>query len=128
VGPTQFVLDPPWWLILDIPEMWSPGIDDWTKIYDMRLKTWLSAMEKAEKSVGSNAMPLNIALSTYMRESWATGRFWLNYAARKSWAFDTVFWKFLNERFFGKREADLSQHELWKTRAHLLGEEERRAM
>jgi hypothetical protein len=67
-------------------------------------------------------------LSTYMRESWRTGRFWLNYAARKSWAFDAIFWKCLDERFFGKREEEVTEHDLWKTRIQLLSEEERRAM
>jgi hypothetical protein len=126
VGPTQFVLDPPWWLLLDVPEMWSSGIDDWRKVYDMRLKTWLSAVKQAEESIASNSMPFT--LSTYMRESWETGRFWLNYAARKSWAFDTIFWKYLDERFFGIRGRHVPNHDLWKTRAHLLGEKERRAM
>ncbi len=122
VGPTQFVLDPPWWLLLDVPEMWSSGIDNWRKVYDLRLKTWLSAMKQAEESAGSNC-----TLSTYMKESWETGRFWLNYAARKSWAFDTIFWKYLDERFFGNR-GSVPEHDLWKTRVHLLGKKERRAM
>jgi hypothetical protein len=43
-------------------------------------------MEAAEAEVGSKE---NIA--RYMRESWKTGRFWMNYAARRSWAFDSMF-------------------------------------
>ncbi|CZT05323.1 uncharacterized protein RAG0_11473 [Rhynchosporium agropyri] len=27
-APTQLILDPPWWLLLDTPEMWDAGIDD----------------------------------------------------------------------------------------------------
>ncbi|TVY22293.1 hypothetical protein LHYA1_G008873 [Lachnellula hyalina] len=128
-APSQFMLDPPWWLLLEVPEMWGSGIDDWSQIYQMRLKTWLSAMEKAEEDVesNSNSNSLPFPLSTYMRESWETGRFWLSYAARKSWAFDTIFWKYLDERFFGGR-ADVPKHELWKTRLHFLGEKERCAM
>ncbi|KAJ3457221.1 hypothetical protein MRS44_014362 [Fusarium solani] len=60
--------------------------------------------------------------------SWVTGRFWLNYAARKSWAFDTIFWKYLDERFFGEREKDIPKEALWKDSVHLLSEEERAAM
>jgi hypothetical protein len=63
-----------------------------------------------------------------MRESWATGRFWLNYAARKSWAFDTVYWKYLDERLFGVREAGVPAEELWRTRVELLREDERAGM
>jgi len=120
-APTQFVLDSPWWLLLDVPEMWDGGIEDWTRVYGERLTTWLSAMEEVED--GSS-----LPLSAYMRESWETGRFWLNYAARRSWAFDTVYWKYLDEKFFGGREGDVPVGKLWRTRVHLLGEEEKAAM
>ncbi|KAK1766503.1 hypothetical protein QBC33DRAFT_578854 [Phialemonium atrogriseum] len=126
-GPAQFILDPPWWLLLDLAETWSSGIDNWTETYDVRLKTWLSAMKRAEGSMGEPG-PLPVALSTYMRESRETGRFWLNYSARKSWAFDAMYWKYLDEGFFGDRGDDISDHDLWKTRIHLLSEEEREAM
>ncbi|KAH6717481.1 hypothetical protein BKA61DRAFT_642544 [Leptodontidium sp. MPI-SDFR-AT-0119] len=124
VGPTQFVLDPPWWLLLDVPEMWEAGIDDWTLQYERRLKTWLLAMEEVENDMSPDAL----LLSAYMRESWDTGRFWLNYAARKSWAFDTIYWKYLDERFFAARGGDISSEKRWKPRVHLLSEEERAAM
>ncbi|PVH76479.1 phosphotransferase [Cadophora sp. DSE1049] len=101
-GPTQFTLDPPWWLLLDVPEMWEGGIEDWASVYERRLKTWLLAVEEAEQDMS----PGSLLLSAYMRESWATGRFWLNYAARKSWAFDTIYWKYLDELFFGEREKE----------------------
>ncbi|KAJ9155494.1 Phosphotransferase [Pleurostoma richardsiae] len=123
-APTQFALDPPWWLLLYVPEMWHTGIEGWTRDYEPRLETWLRAMEKAEISTGMGGF----GLSTYMRESWRNGRFWLNYAARKSWAFDAIFWKCLDERFFGKREEEVTEYDLWKTRIQLLSEEERRAM
>ncbi|EEU34272.1 uncharacterized protein NECHADRAFT_50319 [Fusarium vanettenii 77-13-4] len=123
-APTQFVLDSPWWLLLDVPEMWDDGIDDWARVYNRRLDTWLSALEEAEQDTSPNSLPL----SAYMRESWSTGRFWLNYAARKSWAFDTIFWKYLDERFFGEREKEIPKESLWKTRVSLLSEEERAAM
>ncbi|KAH7397988.1 phosphotransferase [Cadophora sp. MPI-SDFR-AT-0126] len=124
VGPTQFVLDPPWWLLLDVPEMWENGIEDWTCQYERRLETWLLAMEEAEQDEGPDVL----LLSAYMRESWDTGRFWINYAARKSWVFDTIYWKYLDERFFGKRGVDISPDQLWKSRVHMLCEEERDAM
>ncbi|KPM34568.1 hypothetical protein AK830_g12006 [Neonectria ditissima] len=126
-GPTQFALDPPWWLLLELPEMWSSGIDGWKEAYDTRLETWLSAMEGAEADM-EDSSGLPAPLSTYMRESWETGRFFLNYGARKSWAFDTVYWKFLDERFFGRRRNGVAQDDLWRTRVHLLSVEERAAM
>ncbi|KAH9223241.1 hypothetical protein DL95DRAFT_431848 [Leptodontidium sp. 2 PMI_412] len=127
-APTQFVLDPPWWLLLDTPEMWDAGIDDWVENYELRLETWLSAMKEAEENTDSELKTSELLLSAYMRESWETGRFWLTYAARKSWAFDTVFWNYLDERFFGRREGHVEKNELWKTREHLLTENARNGM
>ncbi|KAH7354727.1 hypothetical protein BKA65DRAFT_227401 [Rhexocercosporidium sp. MPI-PUGE-AT-0058] len=124
VGPTQFILDSPWWLLLDVPEMWENGIDDWKKQYEGRLRTWLSAIEEVEQEMELDGL-LHLA---YMRESWESGRFWLNYAARRSWAFDTIYWKYLDERFFGERTEVSRTEELWKSRVLLLSEEEQAAM
>ncbi|KAF4781255.1 phosphotransferase [Colletotrichum scovillei] len=128
VAPTQFSLDSPWWLLLDVPESRKKGVDDWATEYERRLPTWLSALEDAEKEVGNSGLPFT--LSAYMRDSWATGRFWLNYAARKSWAFDAIYWKYLDEKFFGQRDPNskIPKSKLWKTRIHLLSSEEQAAM
>jgi hypothetical protein len=123
VGPTQFLLDPPSWLLIEVPEAWENGLDDWASVYERRLETWLSEMEKAEKNMPAGSL----LLAAYMRESWKTGRFWLNYAVRKSWAFDAIYWKYLDERFFGKREHRPTE-ELWKSRVHLLSKQEQMAM
>ncbi|CAF3472683.1 unnamed protein product [Fusarium graminearum] len=85
---------------------------------------WISAMQEAEQEVS----PESFLFSTYMRESWTTGRFWLNYAARKSWAFDTIYWKYLDENFFGEREDGTPGEKMWKTKVHLLSGKERAAM
>lgn len=126
-APTTFVLDPPWWLLLETAEMWQWGAGNFAEIYSDRLPVWLAAMEQAEREAGEyTALPL--PLSVYMRESWETGRFFVSYAARKSWAFDMVYWRFLDERFFGAREDSIEQDDLWKTRIDLLGEDEKAAM
>ena len=131
-APTQFTLDPPWWLLLDLAETWPSGVDDWTRIYEARLKTWLAAMKRAEDSLSNNRAgqpdALPAPLSTYMRESWETGRFWVGYGARKIWAIDMAYWKFLDERFFGEREGGVLKQDLWKTRVHLLTDRERAAL
>lgn len=88
--------------------MWDGGIEDWACVYEKRLKCWLLAIEEAEQEMDSDSF----LLSEYMRESWGTGRFWLNYAARKSWAFDTIYWKYLDKKFFGEREEDVPREEL----------------
>lgn len=35
-----------------------------------------------------------------MRGSWETGDFWVNYAARRSFAFDMIYWTKIDKRFF----------------------------
>jgi hypothetical protein len=128
-APTQFVLDPPWWLLLGLAETWPAGIDDWVRVYEAGLKTWPAAVERAEENIpGDHPGALPVPLSRYMRESWETGRFWLSYGARKSWAFDMVYWKFLDERFFGARGPGVLKQDLWKTRLHLLTDRERAAL
>jgi hypothetical protein len=41
-------------------------------------------------------------LSGHMRESWDNGGFWVSYAARRSWAFDVIYWAKVDRRFFGE--------------------------
>ncbi|KXJ92337.1 hypothetical protein Micbo1qcDRAFT_61367 [Microdochium bolleyi] len=135
-APTQFILDPPWWLLLQTMEWWEDGIDSWIETYEGRLETWLAAMEKAEEAASEDVewqqhpsdSRLPATLSRYMRESWETGRFFLSYAARNSWMFDAMYWRFLDERFFGARAEETVKNDLWKTRVHLLSEEEWDAM
>ncbi|MBE3041544.1 phosphotransferase [Candidatus Bathyarchaeota archaeon] len=126
-GPTQFSLDPPWWLLLETVGMWSSGMDDWCEVYQKRLGTWLAAMRRAEAETDEPSS-LPASLSMYMEQSWATGRFFLSYAARESLAFDAVYWKYLDERFFGDRGSGGSGRDLWRTRLRLLTDEERAAM
>ncbi|KAL2128061.1 hypothetical protein VTI74DRAFT_9777 [Chaetomium olivicolor] len=111
-APIRFILDPPWWLLLNMAETRASDLDDWTRTYDLRLKTWLSAMMRAKESLSIDQPgggPLPVALSTYMQESWEPGRFWLSYGARNSWPFGTVYWKFLDELFFCERGNDVSK-------------------
>lgn len=125
-APAQFVLDPPWWLLFETPEMWKPGgVAEWSKAYEPQLEIWLKAVEDQED--GAPFLD-GLPLSAHFKESWETGRFWLNYAARKSWAFDAVFWTFLDERFFGSRDPEVLDKDLWQTRLHLLSQEEQQIM
>ncbi|KAK0713601.1 hypothetical protein B0T26DRAFT_753693 [Lasiosphaeria miniovina] len=100
--------------------------------------------------------PLPAKMSRYMRESWETGRFWLNSAARSSVLFDYIYWAYLDERFFGPRKVstghevpelwrlrqynntdakmerrmqrDIEDHDFWRARIGLLGDDHREAM
>lgn len=61
-----------------------------------------------------------------MQQSWESGDFWVAYAARKCLAFDAVFWKKLDGRFFGPGRND--EDDRWKERLHLLTKDEREDM
>jgi len=102
-APAEFAYSPPWWLLLEPPEEWPHGILDWVKEYEPRLRTFLEVLRKAEDSMIEDGRLIE-RLSVRMQESWDTGDFWVAYAARKSWAFDQVFWKIINRnpRFFAK--------------------------
>ena len=61
-----------------------------------------------------------------MRQSWANGDFWITYAARKNFAFDSIFWKKLDPLFFGS--FTVAEEHRWEQRIGLLSEEERQCM
>lgn len=85
-----------------MPEEWPNGLADWATNYGQRLEDFLHAFEaKEQELLGSGRLDVSQVLSAHMRRSWDTGDFWLTYAARKSWAFDGIFWRSLNQRFFG---------------------------
>lgn len=129
-APLHFALDPPWWLVVARPSEWEGGIEDWALHYSKRLETWLAAIKEAEVNFGPERTGLSpgMPLSRYMHESWETGRFWVNFALRKTWSFDFIYWKFLDERFFGKRPADVPRTQWWALRHDLLSERERELM
>ncbi|KAK4242782.1 hypothetical protein C8A03DRAFT_39941 [Achaetomium macrosporum] len=100
----DFSFAPPWWLLLQAPDDWRAGLDDWVANYEPKLALFLRALEKKEKEFieQGRLQESDILLSTRMRKSWETGHFWVTYAARRTWAFDAIYWRFLDEKFFGK--------------------------
>ncbi|VBB80894.1 Putative protein of unknown function [Podospora comata] len=49
--------------------------------------------------------PKEPPLSVRMRKNWEDGSFWINYAARRSYGLDPIYWKFIDERLFGENPA-----------------------
>ncbi|KAI9841263.1 MAG: hypothetical protein M1837_000799 [Sclerophora amabilis] len=120
VAPADFTYSPPWWLLLELPEYWPRGLSDWEATYVPRLETFLHLLEKQERlALETKALREPLQLASRMRHSWETGAFWVSYAARKSWAFDSIFWRSIDERFFG-------QHQGLEERLALLQENEQR--
>jgi len=126
-APMEFSHAPPWWLLLEQPEYWPDGIEAWTEVYESRLQTFLKVLRKQEEvAIDRGSLKVEQRLSRPMQQSWESGDFWVTYAARKSFAFDAVFWKKLDGRFFGS--AMSTENDRWKERMGLLTEEERENM
>jgi hypothetical protein len=96
--PSQFASEPPWWLLLAGPDSYlirERTMEEFVKAYEPRLEQFLKAMERAENTTaGPSSDP---PLSSLMRESWTTNRFWFSYAARKPFDVEVFFDTFLKE-------------------------------
>lgn len=125
-APVEFSYAPPWWLLIEKPEFWPKGIDDWTKVFDNRLKTFLRVMKNREDTaIQQGRLKENQRLSGPMQESWESGDFWIIYAVLHSFAFDAIYWQMIDPRFFGPTE---TPEEAWKERLDLLDEKEKDEM
>lgn len=117
-APAEFAYSPPFWLLLELPEYWPEGLDDWTRVYEKRLATFLHVLEEREQeAINRGILTKDQSLSEHMKGSWESGDFWVSYAARKSWAFDMIYWAKIDRRFFGEGDLD--------DRLKLLAPEER---
>ncbi|KOS41488.1 hypothetical protein ACN38_g7622 [Penicillium nordicum] len=68
-------------------------------------------------------------LSGRMRDSWQSGDFWIMYAARNNFAFDAIYWKKIDQRFFGPAiYEDDNICDVWRKRLHLLESGEKELM
>lgn len=120
-APAQFRCDPPWWLLLKEPENWKGGHREWMDVCEPRFQTSLRVMEIEEKKkiiastdITKKVGALSLAsggetekpLSQLMRESWEKRTWILSHAFWKSWAFDFIWWRFLDEKYFGPNETE----------------------
>lgn len=125
-APAEFSYAPPWWLLIEKPEYWPKGIEDWTRVFDCRLKTFLKVMKDCEDAaIQQGRLKEDQRLSSPMRQSWENGDFWIMYAVLHSFAFDTIYWQKIDPRFFGPTE---SPESAWKERLDLLDEDEKDEM
>jgi hypothetical protein len=73
------------------------------KEYKPRSSMFLEALEEREDvMIRDRTLTEDQRLSGRMKTSRESGEFWMSYAARKSWAFDAIFWEQINTspRFF----------------------------
>lgn len=106
--PAQFTYDPPWWLLLSGPEMWFDrcSTQEFLALYEPRMIQFLRALEQVQEESGVAVTPQKgPSLAARMRDSWETGRFWFNYAIRKSFDLDVVYWTALRQHDDDKVES-----------------------
>jgi hypothetical protein len=118
----EFSYAPPWWLLIEKPEHWSKGIEDWAQEFDRRLKTFLTVMRCCEDM---DTQHIQRWLSDQMQRSW--GDFWVVYAILHSFAFDAIYWQKTDRRFWGPTQTD-DPNEAWKERLNLLNENQKAEM
>lgn len=125
-APAEFTYAPPWWLLIEKPEYRPQGLEDWTSVFDYRLKTFLKVMKDCEdKAIQQGRLKEDQRLSGPMGQSWENGDFWIVYAVLHSFAFDTIYWQKIDPRFFGPIE---SPEEAWRERLDLLDAKEKEEM
>ncbi|KAJ5627468.1 hypothetical protein N7528_004895 [Penicillium herquei] len=125
-APVEFSFALPWWLLLERPEYWRGGLEDWTQVFDRRLGTFLKAMIKCEdNAIKKGRLKENDRLSGPMRESWDSGDFWIVYAMMRNFAFDSVYWCKIDQRFYGPTE---NIEDAWRQRLDLLDDTEKEEM
>ncbi|KAF2494171.1 phosphotransferase enzyme family protein-like protein [Lophium mytilinum] len=98
--PVQFAYDPPWWLLLLGPDMWLERytMEAFVAHYVPRMEQFLRAMKRVEARARAKAEGSHntVLLSTRMRGSWDSGRFWFDYGIRKSFDVDAIYWAALH--------------------------------
>ena len=125
-SPVEFPSAPPWWLLIEQPEYWPDGIEAWTKVYENRLQTILKVLIERENAlISSGRLEKEHKLSGAMWESWHSGDFWVSYAARKNFAFDSIYWQEIDPRFFGSTE-DIEL--AWEKRVEQLDKKGKQSM
>lgn len=65
-------------------------MEEFRDLYERRMQQFLQALELVEGMPGGQKLP-EPRLSARMRDSWKSGRFWFNYAARKSFELDAIY-------------------------------------
>ncbi|GLB11919.1 hypothetical protein AtubIFM57258_009193 [Aspergillus tubingensis] len=123
-APVEFSFAPPWWLLIEKPEYWPQGLDDWCSEYQRRLPTFLKAIrDQEDRAIEQGWLDDTERLSGPMKDSWESGDFWIAYAARNNFAFDLIYWHKIDQRFFGSTSTPID--DVWKQRLVILEPAER---
>ncbi|RMZ79404.1 hypothetical protein DV738_g3332, partial [Chaetothyriales sp. CBS 135597] len=101
-APAEFTYCSPWWLLLAHPDDWEDGLEAFWAQYLPRHETFLHALkESEEEDIRSGTLSESQRLSPQMARSIHDGTFWFCLAANSSFAFDDIYWRFIDPQYFG---------------------------
>ncbi|KAI9148108.1 kinase-like domain protein [Paramyrothecium foliicola] len=104
--PAQYTYDVPWWLLLQPPAVWlrDDKMEEFCCLFKPRMEQFIRAMERAEAK--QSLATEDTRLSTQMRKSRDSGRFWFNLASRCSFDVDDFYWQVLRRYHAGEEILD----------------------
>jgi hypothetical protein len=103
-APVEFTYAAPWWLMGENPGLWSTNLEAEMRCYKPRLADFLTAMREREEQLISEGVITNAQrLSGRMSASIDNGIFWLCLAARCPGLFDTIYWDYIDQQYYGER-------------------------
>ncbi|PLB47590.1 hypothetical protein P170DRAFT_496393 [Aspergillus steynii IBT 23096] len=121
-APAEFTYVAPWWLLLQSPEDWEGGLNEFLARYMPRLRVFLEVLsDREDRLIEQGVLSETQRLSHRMEHSMESGLFWVCLAARYSSMFDEIYWTFINKRYSGAFTS-LEEH------IQLLDQEQRREM
>ncbi|OAL34131.1 hypothetical protein AYO20_06586 [Fonsecaea nubica] len=102
-APADFTYCSPWWLLLAHPDDWEGSLDDFMTQYLRRHAAFLQALKEAEdQGIRCGAPSESQRLSGEMARSLQNGTFWFCLAATSSFAFEDIYWRFIDSGFYGE--------------------------
>ncbi|EHY60792.1 hypothetical protein ABEF95_008980 [Exophiala dermatitidis] len=102
-APAEFTYCSPWWLLLAHPDDWEDSLDSFLAQYLPRHETFLRALKETEdEEIRGGRLSESQRLSDEMARSMQNGTFWFCLAATSSFAFDDIYWRFIDSEYFGK--------------------------
>lgn len=101
-APAEFTYAAPWWLLLDRPESWDEDLDRFLTIFMPRFHTFIKVLQDCEAvKLEDGSLEESQRISPIMAKSLDNGLFWFCLALRHGAMFDDIYWKFIDQKFFG---------------------------
>ena len=102
-APAEFTYCSPWWLLLAHPDDWEDNLDSFLAQYLPQHEIFLKVLQEFEdQEIQRGALSESERLSGGMALSMQNADFWFCLAATSSFAFDDIYWRFIDSVYFGE--------------------------